>query len=147
MVTIDDVEKYSFRFLAIPREAKPHCSTLHTSLSRAAHVDVNTVEPTLSDTEVRDRSRIRTEKQDTEKHNVRQDCRNEDKSRRRDTAVRFTLEASDLSASKTKQLGTPQHTKDMSLPVISWEMLCLHKALGPVQRAPGSGEGTRHPVP
>lgn len=75
MVTIDDVEKSSFRLLAILREAKPHCSTLHTRLSRAAHVDVNTVEPTLSDTDVRDRSRIRTEKQDTEMHNVRQGCR------------------------------------------------------------------------
>lgn len=145
MVTIDDVEKSSFRFLAILKEAKPHCSTLHTRLSRAAHVDVNTVEPNLSDTDVRDRSRIRTEKQDTEKHNVRQGCRTKTSPDRK-----TPLSGSHLKhriSRRPRQDSSPRlnTTKDTSLPVTSWEMLCLQ---GPRPRAtgpPGSGEGARHP--
>lgn len=145
MITIEDVEKSSFRFVAIPREAKPHCSTLHTRLSRAAHVDMNTVEPTLSDIDVRDLSRIRTEKQDTEKHNVRQGCRTKTSPDRNTPLPGSKLKASDLSASKTRQFATPQHTRKTCPCRSPVGKYCASKALGPVQRAPGSGEGERHP--
>lgn len=53
-------------FISLPSdliEAKPPCSTLYRVLSRVAHVDMNTVDPTLSDPDVHDLSRTRTEKQ------------------------------------------------------------------------------------
>lgn len=125
------------------REAKPHCSTLHTRLSRAAHVDVNTVEPTLSDTDVRDLSRIRTEKQDIGKAQRPTGLQDEDKSRPRDVAVRFTLESiGSLGVQDKTVRHASTHTKDMSLPVTSWEMLCLQsprpRATGPRERGGGA---------
>lgn len=145
MVTIDDVEKSSFRFLAILKEAEPHCSTLHTRLSRAAHVDVNTVEPNLSDTDVRDLSRIRTEKQDTEKHNVRQGCRTKT-SPDRETP---------LSGSHLKHRISRRPRQDNSPRLSTHErhVLAGHqlgdavppRPSAPCNGPPGSGEGARHP--
>lgn len=146
MVTIDDVEKSSFRFLAILREAKPHCSTLHTRLSRAAHVDVNTVGPTLSDTDVRDRSRIRTEKQDTEKHNVRQGCRTKT-SPDRETPLSGSHLKHRISR-RPRQDSSPRLSTRKTCPCRSpVGRCCASKALGPVQRAPRERGGGATPVP
>lgn len=149
-VTVNDVMKSSFRFLAMLKETKPQCSTLHRILSQTAHVEVSTVKPTLSDTDVRDMSRIRMEKQETASRSA---SSGRDAQRRRvQTAINdcqaYTtkLHVSGHSDKQSLHLGTREVPKTCPCRSPVGRMLCPQSprlgATGPRKRG---GDAT--PVP
>lgn len=104
-------------------------------------MDVNTVEPSLSDLDVRDLSRIRTEKQDSASANVRRDCKTET-SPDRETSL-SGAHSHHIWILGLEIQGSP-HLRTYEVPKTcpcqsTARRCCTLRARGPVQRAPQAG--------
>lgn len=122
-------------------EAKPFCSTPDRRLSRAAHVDMTTVELSLSDPDVHDLSRIRTEKQQTASLRVRQGCGKDTKETRRNPKTPLSDTQFSVSECWTYKKNPTLHLNTYQLERHYLVGRQLGDAVDPVVQAPEAGRG------